>query len=267
MAVVTISRDLGSGGQAVGNTLAESAGYRCIDKETILSEIAAGGYKWTGWAEEFDEHTPHIWQKYDWAFRAFIALLQSTILGYAADDRVVIIGRGGNFLLKGIPFALSVKVVAPIEDCISRLLDREPLDRETARWLIEKTDRERAGFLYAVYGSAGRDPAEYDLPFDAATMGLDTIVTAIKALLPEKDRQRNDESFAQLQMRALAARIKAGLLTRLPFFAPTLDVIYDGRNILLKGVIHNPKERNLAEEEAHRIAGTAPLRSELHYRG
>jgi cytidylate kinase len=267
MAIITISRDLGSGGREVGLALAESAGYRFVDKEGILSEIHAGGYKWSGWAEEFDEHMPHVWEKYDWTFAAFIALLQSAILSNAAKDRAVIMGRGGNFLLKGIPFVLSVRVVAAMEDRVSRLIRRESVDGETARWLIEKSDRERAGFLYTVYGNAGKDLTEYDLTFDSASTDMDEIVTAIKAVLPEKDRMITEESVTQLEMRALAARIKAELLTRLPFFVPTIDVLFDGRNIRLKGVIHTPKEHEIVEAEARRLAGPVPVKCDLHYRG
>ena len=139
MAIVTISRDLGSGGREVGKLLAQSEGYRYIDKDDIFAGVRAAGFKWDKWAEEYDEHTPHIWQRYDWSFRAFVALVQSAILKEAAKDRAVVIGRGGNFLLRGIPFALAVRVVAPLDDRIERLIWRESIDRESALWLIEKS--------------------------------------------------------------------------------------------------------------------------------
>ena len=56
MAVLTISRDLGSGGREVGLALSSSLGYGCADREDILSRLKAAGHKWEKWTEGFDEH-------------------------------------------------------------------------------------------------------------------------------------------------------------------------------------------------------------------
>jgi osmotically-inducible protein OsmY len=70
-----------------------------------------------------------------------------------------------------------------------------------------------------------------------------------------------------LRMKSLAAKIKAELLTDPSFFIPTLDVIDDGKEIVLRGVIHNPKEHKRIEEKAKGLAGDVPIKCELHYRG
>jgi cytidylate kinase len=149
MAVVTISRDLGSGGREVGKMLADISGYEFLDHEGILAAIKATGHE--KWVEGLDERSPRLWEKYDWSYRGSVALVQSTIMNAAVSDKVIIIGRGGNYLLKGIPFALRTRIIAPLEARIARIAERESIDTDSARWLIEKTDRERAGFLYVVY--------------------------------------------------------------------------------------------------------------------
>jgi osmotically-inducible protein OsmY len=45
-----------------------------------------------------------------------------------------------------------------------------------------------------------------------------------------------------------------------------LDVLYDGRQIVLRGIIHNPKEHKRVEDEAKKIAGGTAIRCDLHYR-
>jgi cytidylate kinase len=266
MAVLTISRDLGSGGREVGQRLSSSMGYRFVDRESILERLKAAGHKWEKWTEGFDEHAPRVWEKYDWSYHGFVAMLQSTIMNEAGSDRVVIIGRGGNYLLKGVPFALRVRVVAPVEERIARVSTREGIDGESARWLIDKTDRERAGFLLTVYGRDGRDPADYDLVFDSAATSIDRIASAITGILPEKDRLKDEKSLRNLKMRALAADIKAHLFTTLPFFMSTLEVEFDGEAICLRGVVRLPRERELVIKESTKAASGAPLRFELKYR-
>ncbi len=266
MAVLTISRELGSGGREVGSMISKALAYRFVDRERIIAGLKAAGHKWEKWTEGLDEHTPRVWEKYDWSFRGFVALVQSTILNEAASDRVIVIGRGGNYLLKGVPFALRVRIVAFLEDRVARICEREGIDEDSVRRLIERTDRERAGFLISAYGLDGKDPADYDLVYDSSTMSNDRIAASITELLAEKDLLRDEKSASTLKMRALAASIEARLLTKLPFFMPTLEVEFDGEVICVRGVVRLPRERSLVMEEAVRAAGDVPLKLELKYR-
>src|SRR5208337_4619895 len=112
-------------------------------------------------------------------YRGFVAMVRSEIMNEAASNNVIIMGRGGNYLLKGVPFALSVRVEALLEQRIARVSGREGIDEDSARWLIERTDRERAGFLLTVYGRDGRDPTDYDLVFDSSATPIERIAAAI----------------------------------------------------------------------------------------
>ena len=267
MAILTVSREFGSGGREVGLAVVESMGYEYVDKEKIHDEIRVAGRDWDEWGKELDEHCPTIWEKYDWSFRGYGALVQSAILHYALKDRVVIMGRGGNFLLKGIPYAVSIRVAASLETRIERIMVRDSVDRETARWLAEKTDRGRSRFLYSLYGKHWDDPRDFDFVFKTDVKSLEEIISSVKDLLLERDRFNTPESRKMLQMRAAAAKVKAGLLTNPSLFVPTLDVHDDGKAIVLQGVVHNPKEHKRIEEAARKLAGDLPLRCELHYRG
>jgi cytidylate kinase len=267
MAILTVSREFGSGGREIGRAVAESMGYEYVDREKIHDEIRVAGRDWDEWGKELDEHCPSIWEKYDWSFRGYGALVQSAILQYALKDRVVIMGRGGNFLLRDIPHAVRIRVVASLEARIERLMVRDSVDRETARWLAEKTDRGRSRFLYSLYGKHWDDPAEFDFVFKTDVKSLEEIISSVKDFLLERDQFNTPDSRKILQMRAAAAKVKAGLLTNPSLFVPTLDVHDDGKAIVLQGVVHNPKEHKRIEEAARKLTGDLPLRCELHYRG
>ena len=267
MAILTISREFGSGGKEIGRAVAESMGYEYVDKEIFLNEIKAKGHRWEEWARDLDEHCPTVWEKYDWTFRGFGALTQSIMLEHAVRDKVVIVGRGGNFVLKDIAHALSIRIIAPLEARIQRIMLRDSVDREMARLLAEKTDRDRACFLYAVYGKRWDDPTEYDFVFNTGMGSLDEVIAAVTAILVEREQFKTEEVQRLLEMRAAAARIRAGLLTDEKIVLPVMDVEYDGKDIVLRGIVHNPKEHRRIEEAARRLAGDLPLRCELHYRG
>jgi len=209
MAILTISREFGSGGREIGQAVAKILNYEFINKARLLDEIRATGKKWEEWGQNLDEHCPTMWEKYDWSFRGFTAMLQSLILNYALNDKVVIMGRGGNFLLKDIPYALRVRVTASIEQRVQRIMKRESMDKDTAHWLIEKTDKERACFIHLIYGKHWDSPEEYDMVLDTGSKSIDELTGIVKESLLKKDRFKTKEAGNNLIMRALAAKIKA----------------------------------------------------------
>lgn len=266
MAILTISREFGSGGREIGHAVAERMRYAYINKETISADVGTAAGKWGEWGKAYDEHCPTIWEKHDWSFRGFGALLQSHILKHAVQNNVVIMGRGGNFLLQGVAHALRIRVVAPLEQKIQRVMKRESVDLDTARWLIEKTDKGRDCFIYALYGKHWDVLAEYDMVFDMGTQSIDSAVARIEASLLEKDTVHSPAVQKNLAMRSLAADVKAAILTDSSLFIPTLDVDFDSNGLALRGVIHNPEEHRRVEDKAKALAGDVPVRCELHYR-
>jgi cytidylate kinase len=267
MAIITISREFGSSGKEIGQSLAESLGYEYVDRRKIIKDMKALGKQWGKLGEEFDEHKPTVWERYDWSFRGFVALTQSIILNYGLKDRVVLMGRGGNFLFKDVPFALRIRLSMPQEARIARLMREEDFTRNTACWLIKKADKEMAQAVYLIYGKQWDDPAEYDLRFDLGVKKEEEIIRMIKKALVKKEKLNTKEAQKALRLKAIAAKVKAGIATNPRFLIPTFDVAAAGEGIVLRGIIHNPNEHKQIEEEAQRLAGDVPVTCELHYRG
>lgn len=265
-AILTVSREFGSGGGEIGRAVARSLGYAYIDKDTVFADIGKDGAKWEEWAKGLDEHRPTVWEKFDWSFRGFSSLMQWHILEHARQGGVVIMGRGGNFLLKNIPHAYRIRVTAPWEVRIERIMQREDVGQATAGWLCDKTDRERAGFLHAIYGKPWDDPAEYDQVFRMADLSVDSAVDVVLSSLGDRERLATDEAREAVALLASAAKVRAGIATNPAFFIPVLDVVVDGGELVLKGVTHTPKEHRAIESAAEGLAAGLPIRCELHYR-
>ena len=271
MAILTIARKYGSGGREIGQAIAHQVNYDYIDRGRILNDMRAEGKQWEEQAKHFDENYPDLWERYDWSFRGFVALNQSYFLSYASKDKTVIMGRGGNFLLKGIPFVLRVRIIAPIEKRMEKVMEREGVNNENARWLIEKADHEMAGAIYLIYGRDWDNPAEYEMVFDTGIQTPDEIITTIKNGLLEKEKFNTEKASKILQLRALAAKIKAEITTDPRYSISVLDVDpkEEGlieKGLILRGTIHNQKDIKLIEEIAKKLAGDVPIECELQYR-
>jgi hypothetical protein len=62
MAILTISREYGSGGREIGHAVAKLMGYTYVNKEDILSDIRRDGPKWEQSVKDLDEHCPSVWE-------------------------------------------------------------------------------------------------------------------------------------------------------------------------------------------------------------
>jgi cytidylate kinase len=266
MAILTTSRQFGSGNREIVQAIMASMHYRYVDKDVILKEIRAKGGKWERWAQELDESSPAFWDKYDRSFKGFGALLQEILLRYALQDNVILRGRGANFLMEGIPHAYRIRVVCSLEDRIERVTHRESIDRKTARWLIEDGDRERAGFVHALYGKDVNDPRYYDTVFRRGDQSLDEIIEIVKQTLLARDRLKTDAAQRLLSMRAVSAKIKATLIMDPRLYVPILDVVNTETEIVLRGIVRNSDQYRRIVDAARELSEDFPLEVELRYR-
>jgi cytidylate kinase len=271
MAILTISRRYGSGGRDIGHAVADLLHFEYVDRKRILEDIGKAGQAWGDFAKQYDEKQPSVYERYKWSFRGFVALNQAQILDYALQDNMVIMGRGGNFLLRGIPFAFRVHLKASMDDRIDRLIKREGIDSGNARWLIEKVDKEMAGAVYLIYGSAWDDPKQYDRVFDTSTQNAGEIVTAVKEELLKRTSAGTEKARQVLQLRALAAKVRARIAIEPTFPISALDVrpkeeglIQYG--IIVRGVVYNKSAMGPIQEAAKKICGEVPVEFELQYR-
>jgi cytidylate kinase len=266
MAILTISREYGSGGREVGHAVADRLGYAYEDRVTLLAALRAADPSWERFGDEYDEHKPSLWERYDWSHRGYAALLQRHLLEAAASDRVVIVGRGGAFLLAGVPTALHVRIVAPLAARIERIMRREHADHDSVRALIERIDRERAGFIRAIYHRRWDDPAGYDRTCDTSLLEPSATADDIIAHLAVRERADHDAAHRIIDLRLAGARVRAALFTDRRLQLPTLTVGESGDGILVQGVVHRPEEIHRIREAACAQAGAYPVRFDLKYR-
>lgn len=266
MAILTISREHGTGGEFIGRLIADRLNYIYVDKETLYQEIAASGPRWERSARELDEVCPTFWERHDWEYRGYVALMESKILDYAAADRAVIVGRAGAILLRQVPFCLRVRLQAPLEIRLKRLMERETLSQKAARRLIKQLDRDRAGYYKVNYGVKWRQAEGYDMIMNTASLSFDQVADNLMGALAEKDLLATPAAKKDLAHLALAYRLKARLATDPRLFIPTLRVKLADGLIKVSGIVHIPQEGELAQKIAQEVCGAHPFRLDLHHR-
>src|SRR5512142_2756025 len=118
MAVITISRQLGSGGADVARQVAQSLAYELVDKRTVEGIFRQYGLT------RFDElyaSTPGILDLIDQNNLLIVSMLNEIIEAVAQRGNVVILGRGGFAVLADCADVLNVRVEAPFAVRVQRI--------------------------------------------------------------------------------------------------------------------------------------------------
>jgi cytidylate kinase len=115
-----------------------------------------------------------------------IDLIRATMGAAYERGNVLIIGRGGQVILEEKPDVLHVRVVAPMEDRVRRLQERENITAPQARRLATERDRAKEDYLRTFYSIDPADVTMYDLVVNTRKLSVDKsvglIVSAARAL-------------------------------------------------------------------------------------
>ncbi len=264
MAIVTVSHEMGSGGAEIGTALAERLGYRCVDQD-MISQAArvygVGEEKLT----QLDETKPSLFERFDVETRQYITVLQSALLDVAEQDDVVIMGRGGQVLLRGIAHALRVRVMAPFDLRVKRVMKKmagkmgESVDVRTTAELIRRNDHEKYGRMRYLYDVDWADPALYDIVINTDKISTDAGVDLILGLLHRPEVAATPASRQAVRDRALASRVRTALAAHPETRKYRINVEADQGVIQLEGTA--ALER--AAEVARGVAGVVDVKSQL----
>jgi cytidylate kinase len=218
MSLVTLSYAAGTAGPALGGAVARRLGYRLVDRESLEATAHGRGLddeRFTHLGEE----KPSLWERFDIETRRYLALLDSVVYGFAEADDAVLLGRGAQWLLRGLPHVLRVRLVAPFEARVARLTAAlssqadERVDPREAGHMIRRSDAEKAGRMRYLYGVDLTDPLLYDLTINDAHLDADAAAGLIVATVRRPELATTDTARRRLADRALGARVALALLS------------------------------------------------------
>jgi CMP/dCMP kinase len=210
MPVITIGRQFGAGGKTVGEMLArrlkvdvlesqlidEVAHRLQLPKEEVEAEdeqpgsllhrllMALGSASGEPMIPPETEawNPPNVDPVFD-TRRAVLQITQHVILEAARADNVVIVGRGGAYILRDFDAALHVFLRASEAVRVKVVMARFNLTEDEARRRIKHADENWTAYIKQVYGHDRNLAAHYDLVLDTGRLGYEATVEAILAAL------------------------------------------------------------------------------------
>jgi cytidylate kinase len=218
MAIVVISHQMGAGGPEIGMALAQRLGYRYVDQELLLD--AARRY---GLAEEklshLDESKPTLFERFDTETRHHITVLQTTLLEFAELDNAVLMRGGGQWLLRGVPHVVRVRVIAPFEQRVRQWIKRvaamtgETPNQRAAADFVRRDDAEKSGRMRYLYEVDIADPMLYEMLVNTEKLRYDAVVEMLESVVRRPEMATTEEGRRLVAARALASRVQVALAT------------------------------------------------------
>src|SRR5512132_973964 len=168
MPIVTLSHEIGAGGPEIGQQLAARLSLHYVDQE-LISQAALRYGLLEQKLSNLDEAKPSLFERFDAETRRYITVLQTALFEFAEKDQVVLMGRAGQWLLRGIPHVVRVRVMAPFDLRVKRLGKKlsgqmgEQTNPRTVHDMARRDDQEKLGRMRYLYEVDVRDPSLYDL--------------------------------------------------------------------------------------------------------
>jgi len=187
--VITISRQLGSGGAYIGQQLARKLDIYYADRE-ILSEAAKQLAVLEKDLESREEKLLSFWKSFlhidgfateyhlppqmNFPFDREIFDAEAEVIKHIAKERsAIIIGRCGFHILREYTNHISIFLHADISFRSKRVQEWYNVSEKTAVEKITRSDKERAEYIETFTGKKWTDSRHFNLTLDTGKLGVD----------------------------------------------------------------------------------------------
>lgn len=231
LAIVTLSRQLASGGNSIACGVAQVLGLRVVDLGVINQAAAEAGipqitieelgyegrrglverilrvvYEMpavpttlepssrdaTAASTIFDSFLSPLYRPMSVSMREYAQIADMVIRDLAREGNIIVVGRAGQVVLKDVPGVLHVRIIASLDRRVAVLMEREGIDRRQATARLRASDRARADYLQRYHGANWADTILYDLVINTDHLAPSVIIATVVGACRALDEQGGD---------------------------------------------------------------------------
>jgi cytidylate kinase len=192
--VITIGRQLGSGGREIGQKLSERLGIAFYDKELIRLASRQSGLK-EEFFERVDEQkhfslfpgvlglrtslTDDFFSNYYLSNESLFRIQSEVMKKLAAQGSCIFVGRCADYVMKEEKECLNLFISSDLNDRIRRIAASHNITEGKAKDLVERTDKGRSGYYHYFSGKTWGAAESYNLCINSSLLGIDETVRMI----------------------------------------------------------------------------------------
>jgi len=268
MPLIAMTREMGSLGKDVAATIAERGGRKVVYHE-IIEPVANKMRLRKSHVERFLEGRSGLWER--------LTTDRTSLSIFTADETyrvlhdpstAVIRGWGAVHLLRDIPHVLRVRVCAPFEVRVRRMMERLGTDNRAAiESEIELSEEAHSAITRRHFHVNWRDAEHYDLVLNTDRLSVDECVAEVDRALALPRFQETPESIRMAEALGLEWSVRAALRRDARTADSQVSVQCIDGGVTLSGVLDNDDEVEAAHEVALTVPGVRGVRNLLRTAG
>ena len=209
MAVITISRQFGAGGRSLGEMIARELDYRFLD-DSVIQELAKKAKVTTDAIKDMERTGGSVISKIISSMLSrdyiegiigegkgyideeiYVELIKDVLTNFAREGNVVLLGRGGQYILKDFEGAFHVLLVSDMESRIKFMQQFYDMTDAQAEKSVRRGDDRRRNLYKKLGHTDYNSPNLYHIVLNMSRVSLDSALETIVALVRKSEKSRS----------------------------------------------------------------------------
>ncbi len=213
MAIITISRQVGSNGDEIAELVAKKCNHQLVGRDQVHKLAQACDSEFKDACSLYEKETqPGFFERLFFNNPSYTSLFESLNFELASQGDVVIMGRGAQIVLRDMPGVLKVRVVAPTRLRIQRVAEKEKIDMEHAAEFVDRYDHQRKAMIRTIFDKDLKDWGLYDLILNTSMFSVDAGADIVCKAIDVAHYEHTQEALkAELERKSFAKRVESAI--------------------------------------------------------
>ena len=264
MPLIAMTREMGSLGKDVAAGIAARSGKRVVYHE-IIEPLANKMRLRKSHVERFLDGKSGVWERLTTDRTSLSIFTADETFRFLRDGSTgVIRGWGAVHLLRDIGHVIRVRVCAPMETRVTRMMERlKTDDRANVESEIEMSEEAHTAITKRHFGVNWRDPELYDVVLSTERLSVDECVEEVASMMQKKCFQETPDSIHRVEQLALEWSVRSALRRDERTAAASFTVECADGVAKLAGVVDTQAEANAAADVARAVEGVKSVDNQL----
>lgn len=264
MPLVAMTREMGSLGKDVAAGLAARTNRKVVYQE-IIEPLANKMRLRKSHVERFLEGKSGIWERLTTDKTSLSIFTADETFRFLRDGSTAVIrGWGAVHLLRNVPHVVRVRICAPMELRVSRMMERLATEnRSTVESEIQLSEEAHSAITRRHFNVNWRDAEHYDIVLCTERLSVEECVDEIEALMKLPRFQETGDSVRLLENLGLEWSVRAALRREARTADVSITVEGDGGVARLRGVVDSQEQADAAAQVAAAVEGVGSVDNQL----
>ncbi len=264
MPLIAMTREMGSLGRDVAAGIAARMSRNVVYQE-IIEPIADKMRLRKSHVERFLDGKAGLWERLTTDKTSLsIFTAEETFRMLRDGSAGVIRGWGAVHLLKDVPHVVRVRVCAPFDTRVLRMMERlGTQDRGAVVREIGMSEEAHGAITRRHFGLNWRDAEHYDLVLSTERLTVDECIDEVECIMRKKRFQETPESMRLMDNMAMEWAVRSALRRDSRTSGMGIAVAADGGRVTLSGVVDAYREARAAAEVAAAAEGVREVDDQL----